>query len=107
MLCLQRIREFRAPPESLEKTLENNRPKRRYGQTTMGQEEGAVGGVEDGSAAYHMGREDLAEGVSSPSTGNNSFVLCGGGGERWGSHFTFFCIAMAGPVHVCELGLDS
>lgn len=84
MLCLQRIREFRAPPESLEKTLENNRPKRRYGQTTMGQEEGAVGGVEDGSATYHMGREDLAEGVSSPSTGNNSFVLCGGGGGGGG-----------------------
>ena len=82
MLCLQRIREFRAPPESLEKTLENNRPKRRYGQTTMGQEEGAVGGVEDGSATYHMGREDLAEGVSSPSTGNNTFVLWWLGG--WG-----------------------
>ncbi|KAK7111440.1 protein CLEC16A-like isoform X2 [Littorina saxatilis] len=56
------IREFRAPAEPLEKTLENNRPKRRYGQTTVGQDEGAVGGAEEG-AAY-----DPGEGVSSPST---------------------------------------
>lgn len=63
-----RIREFRAPAESLEKTLENNRPKRRYNQPLPGQEEGAVGGVEEGNSVFYATREELGEGVSSPST---------------------------------------
>lgn len=60
---MQRIREFRAPAEPLEKTLENNRPKRRYGEN--GEEI-----VDEGNSTFYLGREDMAEGpVSSPSTG--------------------------------------
>ncbi|XP_076446550.1 protein CLEC16A-like isoform X2 [Babylonia areolata] len=64
-----RIREFRAPAEPLEKTLENNRPKRRYGASSSGgQEEGAVGGTEEGNSTFYVGAGELGEGVSSPST---------------------------------------
>lgn len=65
-----RIREFRAPAEPLEKTLENNRPKRRYGHGPgTQQDDGAVGGMEEGNSTFYLAREDLSEGpVSSPST---------------------------------------
>ncbi|PVD38671.1 hypothetical protein C0Q70_01290 [Pomacea canaliculata] len=65
------IREFRAPAESLEKTLENNRPKKRHIQTappSVGQEDGAVGETEEGSSTFYLTREEHTDTVSSPST---------------------------------------
>ena len=68
---MQRIREFRAPAEPLEKTLENNRPKRRYG--AEGEVEGAVGGLEEGNSTFYLSCDEAQ--VSSPSTGKNTFTL--------------------------------
>lgn len=73
----QRIREFRAPAEPLEKTLESYRPKRRVGQPVhhgTGTEEGAVGGVEEGNSTFYLTHEEIAEGISSPSTGTDSIL---------------------------------
>ncbi|XP_071105280.1 protein CLEC16A-like [Haliotis cracherodii] len=63
-----RIREFRAPAESLEKTLENNRPKIRYGQAAGDESHGPS--TTEGNSTFYLQRDEaaVADGVSTPST---------------------------------------
>lgn len=67
IVTFQGIREFRPPRESLEKTLENTKPRRSYDQQEA--TKSVKGGVKPGEPAAPAAVAAAAEVLSSPSTG--------------------------------------